>query len=87
MTGAIPGDPAGRHFSAFGYELRNHSDVFVINHQGLVSTEPTNFATEHRPAPRGPLLIITALPIEPSAALHLCHKLDYLTLRYDLLLL
>jgi hypothetical protein len=82
MTGAIPRDPAGCHLPALGYELRNHSDIFVIDHQGLVSTEPTDFAAEHRPAPGGSLLIITAVPIGPCAEFPLCHRLDYLTLRY-----
>jgi hypothetical protein len=82
MTGAIPRDSAGRHLPALGYELRNHSDILVIDHQGLISTEPTDFAAEHRPAPGGSLLIITAVPIGPCAGFPLCHRLDYLTLRY-----
>ncbi len=80
MARAIPRNSAGCHFPALRYELRNHSDIFVINHQGLVSTEPTNFAAEHGPAPRRSLLIFTAIPIGPCVEFPLCHRLGYLTL-------
>ena len=81
MARAIPRNSARCHLPALRHELGNHSNIFVVDHQCLVSTEPTNFAAEHRPAPRRSLLIITAIPIGPCAGFPLCHRLNYLTLQ------
>lgn len=78
---AISRNAAGGHLPPLRHELGNHSDIFVIDHQCLVGTEPTNFAAEHRPPPRRSLLIFTAIPIGPCAGFPLCHRQNYLTLQ------
>jgi hypothetical protein len=80
MPRAVAGDPARRHLAPLGDELRNRSEIFVVDPQRLVSAEAAHFAPEHRPAARCTFLVIRSFPTGSRAAFHLCHKLSDLFL-------
>lgn len=75
VTGTIPRDSAWGHLPTLRHELGNHSDIFVVDHQSLVSAKSTNFAAEHGPPARRSLLIVPAIPHRSCARFPLCHRL------------
>src|SRR5262245_39679955 len=73
MPGAVSGNPARRHLSSLGYELRNGAEIFVIDLKCLIGAKTAYFAPKHRPAARTTFIVIRSFAARPRAPFKLCH--------------
>src|SRR4030095_4920767 len=81
MTRSVAGNSTRSHFSTLSDELRKHPHVLVIDPQGFIGAETTDFTPEHRPPTRTPLFVVRSLSIWPRAHFSLCHRFTYLTIK------
>jgi hypothetical protein len=74
MTRAVSRDSTRCHFAPLGHELRDRSNILIINLKRSVGAKPTYLAAKHRPPPWRSLLIVPAFP-GPSRSFPsiLCH--------------